>query len=67
MSPDERPAEGDRAQELPAPAVHGLRRRGRRVTTQPAPGTDPTPAPSDRRVDSSANDERLKADKPPHW
>lgn len=56
----------DGAQELAAP-VRGRRRSGRRVTTQPAPGSDPTPAPVDRRVDSTANDDRLRADKPPHW
>ncbi|ARC56084.1 hypothetical protein AS850_03215 [Frondihabitans sp. 762G35] len=50
--------------EPPAPVV---RRRGRRVTTDPVPGTDPAPAPVDRRRDSYDNDARLRADKPPHW
>lgn len=47
--------------------VRGQRRSGRRVTTDPAPGSDPNPAPVDRRRDSGDNDSRLKADKPPHW
>ncbi len=65
---------GDGAQdpETPVIAVAGpptpvVRRRGRRVTTEPVPGTDPHPAPADRRVDSGDNDQRLRADKPPHW
>jgi hypothetical protein len=52
---------------VPAPPSPVVRRRGRRVTTDPVPGSDPAPAPADRRVDSRDNDSRLKADKPPHW
>jgi len=52
-----------RAQEQP----RGVRRPGRRVTTDPVRGSDPTPAPVDRRRDRHDNDARLKADKPPHW
>ncbi|RKR75133.1 hypothetical protein [Frondihabitans australicus] len=48
-------------------AAPEVRRRGRRVTTAPAPGTDPEPAAGDRRTDSRDNDQRLKADRPPHW
>ncbi|AMM20072.1 hypothetical protein AX769_07720 [Frondihabitans sp. PAMC 28766] len=51
----------------PAAPTPVVRKRGRRVTTDPVPGTDPAPAPVDRRVDSHDNDQRLKADKPPHW
>jgi len=43
------------------------RRKRRRVTTEPVPGTDPNPAPEPERSTGSENDERLKADKPPHW
>ncbi|WP_344791030.1 hypothetical protein [Gryllotalpicola daejeonensis] len=55
---------------MPRPRTH------RRVTTPPAPGSDPAPAlpkrvdaPEDRaeRSDSTSNDERLKRDVPPHW
>ena len=54
----------------PRPSVEpprGRRRPGRRVTTDAVPGSDPTPAPLDRRVDTHDNDARLKSDKPPHW
>ena len=49
--------------------VPGERRgkRHRRVTTTAVPGSDPAPQPEPRRHDSRENDERLKADKPPHW
>jgi hypothetical protein len=52
---------------VPPPPAPIVRRRGRRVTTEPAPGSDPAPAPVDRRVDSHDNDARLRGDKPPHW
>ncbi|WP_162940043.1 hypothetical protein [Gryllotalpicola protaetiae] len=49
-------------------------RRHRRVTTQPAPGSDPAPAlppraehPEESSERSDSNDERLKRDVPPHW
>lgn len=51
----------------PTPPAPAVRKRGRRVTTQPVPGSDPTPAPIDRRVDSRENDARLRGDRPPHW
>ncbi|GAA4267600.1 hypothetical protein [Frondihabitans peucedani] len=57
----------DHASATPAEPPRGRRRPGRRVTTEPAPGSDPTPAPIDRRRDTHDNDARLKADKPPHW
>lgn len=47
--------------------VPRTRRPNRRVRTEPVPGTDPNPAPEPRRHSSSENDERLRADKPPHW
>ena len=50
-----------------APAAPAVRRKGRRVTTEPPPGTDPTPAPEPSRSSGTENDARLKADKPPHW
>ncbi|NRD26977.1 hypothetical protein [Frigoribacterium sp. VKM Ac-2836] len=43
------------------------RRAGRRVSTDPVPGSDPTPAPEPDRQGSSENDRRLRADVPPHW
>ena len=49
------------------PTVPVVRRKGRRVTTEPVPGTDPTPAPEPSRSSGTENDARLKADKPPHW
>ncbi|HEU4808228.1 MAG TPA: hypothetical protein VFT01_08185 [Homoserinimonas sp.] len=43
------------------------RRIRRRVSTEPAPGTDPHPAPEPRRHASGENDDQLKRDVPPHW
>jgi hypothetical protein len=43
------------------------RGKRRRVTTEPVPGSDPNPAPEPPRGSGTENDERLKADKPPHW
>ncbi len=43
------------------------KRKHRRVTTQAVPGSDPTPDPEPPRHSANENDERLKADKPPHW
>jgi len=56
------------------------KRRSRRVTTAPVPGSDPTPQAVSAAVQLSAedderrwgdtpgpNDERLKPDKPPHY
>jgi len=37
------------------------------VTTEPVPGTDPNPQSEPTRHASNENDDRLKADKPPHW
>jgi len=50
------------ADETPAP-----RRKHRRVTTQPVPGTDPNPTPEPARSTGTENDARLKQDVPPHW
>jgi len=49
------------------PAAPTVRRKGRRVTTEPVAGTDPTPTPEPSRSSGTENDARLKADKPPHW
>jgi len=46
-----------------APLV--IRRRGRRVSTEPSPGYTGEPAQEQRQ--SSENDERLRGDVPPHW
>jgi hypothetical protein len=43
------------------------RRPHRRVTTEPPAGSDPEPLPEPPRSTGTENDERLKADKPPHW
>jgi hypothetical protein len=37
------------------------------VTTEPPLGTDPKPAPEPDRHTLRENDERLKAEKPPHY
>lgn len=46
-----------------APLV--IRRRGRRVSTEPPPGY--TGEPPRERTSSNENDERLRGDVPPHW
>ena len=43
------------------------KRKHRRVKTQAVPGSDPAPQPEPPRHSSNENDERLRADKPPHW
>jgi hypothetical protein len=43
------------------------RRPHRRVTTEPPPGSDPSPAPEPPRHGNTENDDRLKAETPPHW
>lgn len=43
------------------------RRKNRRVSTRAVPGSDPSPQPEPRRHADNENDDRLKADKPPHW
>jgi len=53
--------------EVPAPQLVVRRRAGRRVTTDPVPGTDPTPSPEPERHSSAENDARLREDVPPHW
>lgn len=45
----------------------GTTRRRRRVTTQPVPGSDPTPAPEPPRHRTGENDAQLLRDVPPHW
>lgn len=57
------PAAGVDGDALPGAAP----RRRRRVTTPPPEGSDPTPAPEPPRGTGTENDERLKADKPPHY
>lgn len=47
-----------------APKVQKL--GGRRVKTEPKPGTTGEP-PHRGEADSGANDERLRAEKPPHY
>ena len=43
------------------------RSRHRRVRTEAVVGSDPEPQPEPRRLSTHENDERLRADKPPHW
>lgn len=52
-----------RIEDAPAPMV--IRRRGRRVSTEPSPGY--TGEPPTERQQSSENDARLWGDLPPHW
>lgn len=52
--------------ERPEPARLVIRKRGRRVTTEPVPGWTGEPEP-ERQQSSSENDARLKGDVPPHW
>lgn len=47
----------------PEPLV--IRRRGRRVSTEPPPGY--TGEPATERGQSNENDARLRGDVPPHW
>lgn len=47
----------------PEPLV--VRRRGRRVSTEPVDGATAEPAPEPRQT--TENDDRLRGDKPPHW
>jgi hypothetical protein len=58
--------EGAAPTEPAASAPLGPRRR-RRVTTQPPAGSDPNPISEAPRHRASENDQRLRADKPPHW
>ena len=43
------------------------RRPNRRVTTMPVVGSDPSPQAEPPRHAENENDDRLRADKPPHW
>jgi hypothetical protein len=45
----------------------GTTRVGRRVTTSPVPGSDPTPSPEPPRLGTGENDARLLGERPPHW
>ena len=42
-------------------------RHRRRVTTEPAPGVDPTPSSEPPRHELTENDQRLRDEKPPHY
>lgn len=50
-----------------APITPRERRRGRRVRTSGVPGSDPSPQNEPPRFAETDNDDRLAADKPPHW
>lgn len=65
MIPDDpAPGEGLVEGEEPAPLV--IKRRGRRVSTEPAP-PGYTGEPAQEQQQSSENDDRLRQDVPPHW
>lgn len=38
-----------------------------RVTTEPVPGSDPSPTPEPARTSGTENDAQLRQDVPPHW
>ena len=42
-------------------------KKRRRASTPPPPGSDPKPAPEPERHTLTENDDRLKAEKPPHY
>ena len=51
----------------PDDAVPRAQRKHRRVTTPPPPGSDPTPVEEPDQQPEGANDDRLRADVPPHY
>jgi hypothetical protein len=60
--------ETPQAPAVPAAAPTPVIRKGpRRATTEPVPGSDPSPAPEAARHTLTENDARLKAEKPPHY
>lgn len=59
-APDDAAPDAEQAAE---PLV--IRKRGRRVSTEPPPGY--TGEPAIERAQSSENDARLRGDVPPHW
>ena len=65
-TPDEGGAESSEEGVEPSAAAE-VRPKRRRATTPPPPGSDPTPLPEPARGTGTENDDRLKADKPPHY
>ncbi|MFA4841125.1 MAG: hypothetical protein WC580_05420 [Agrococcus sp.] len=65
MPDDAGPVDADGPVEGEAPAPLVIKRRGRRVSTEPAPGYTGEPAVEQHQ--SSENDDRLRQDVPPHW
>ena len=65
-TPDERSGDSP-AEIVERSASDETRPKRRRATTPPPPGSDPTPLPEPRRGTGTENDDRLKADKPPHY
>ncbi len=61
------PAPDAAAPDAAAPVERRRPRTRRRVTTPPPDGTDPTPAPEAPRHPGNENDDRMRADKPPHY
>ncbi|MGV3732876.1 MAG: hypothetical protein ACO1N6_05675 [Microcella sp.] len=49
------------------PQPPARRRAPRRVTTPPPPGSHAAPEPEPARHRLDENDDRLRADKPPHY
>lgn len=60
-------AAGIRSDEAEGAGSGETRRRRRRVRTDAVPGSDPNPQPEPPRHSAGENDDRLRADKPPHW
>jgi hypothetical protein len=70
VSHDEGRGQSDEAEEPvtgESPTGRRGHRRHRRVSTSAVEGTDATPQREPRRHAENENDERLAADKPPHW
>jgi hypothetical protein len=59
------PVETARPAEPVDPPPHSRRRR--RVTTPPPAGSDPSPSSEPARHALTENDDRLRAEKPPHY
>ena len=72
-APTDAVADVAEAASTPDAVVHDLDadppapRRPRRVTTPSPTGSDPTPISEAPRHRANENDQRLRADKPPHW
>lgn len=64
---DARREPGDAPAARPDERATARPRVRRRATTPPPPGSDPAPLPEPERHSLDENDDRLKAEKPPHY